>query len=52
MGERVNTAKLVPEQVRAIRAAEGKVRDLAVQFGISKSMVSYIRRGDNWRHVV
>jgi hypothetical protein len=51
-GERVNTAKLTADQVRAIRTTTGKVRDVAKVYGVSKSMVSYIRRGTNWRHVV
>lgn len=50
-GERVNTAKLTAEQALEIRAASGKVRDIAARYGISKSMVSYIRRGESWRHL-
>lgn len=50
-GEHVNTAKLTADEVREIRAAMGTVRDLAKAYGISKSMVSYIRRGEFWRHV-
>lgn len=51
-GVAVNTAKLTEEQVRAVRAMPGKVRDIAPLFGISKSMVSYIKRREHWKHVL
>ncbi len=50
-GERVNTAKLTVAQVRKIRAIGGKVRDVAKMFGVSKSLVSLIRRRESWAHV-
>lgn len=40
--------KLTPEKVRAIRKAEGMTKDIAVDFGISQSHCSRVRRGIRW----
>lgn len=50
-GTRHGRAKLTQEQVATIRAAAGKVRDIAASFGVSKSLVSMIRRGEIWGRV-
>lgn len=49
-GERVNTAKLSEEQVRAIRRDPRQQRVIAAQYGVSKSMIGNIKRGEAWRH--
>lgn len=51
-GERHGLAKLTADDVRAIRAATGVIhRELAQRFGISRTHVSAIRRGEAWSHV-
>lgn len=52
-GERNGQAKLTDAQVIAIRQIAGKVtqKELAHQFGVSESTVSYIVRGCRWSHV-
>lgn len=44
-------SKLNAEQVREIRAASGTNVAIARQFGVGKSMVSYIRNGSYWGDV-
>lgn len=43
--------KLIPEQVRAIRADPRPQSAIAKDFGISQVMVSCIKRGASWRYV-
>lgn len=50
-GERHHQAKLTEETIGAIRAASGTYLEIAQQFGISKTQVGNIRRGDQWTHV-
>ena len=50
-GEEVGTAKLTADSVRAIRSAKGRVRDIAPMFGVGKSTVSLIKRGEIWGHL-
>lgn len=50
-GEGHGAAKLTEEQVRAIRADPRKVRDIAPDYGIGKSTVSYIKTRKIWGHV-
>lgn len=53
-GERVNTAKLDAERVRAIRelrASGATLKEIAASAGISKSQASNIVNGRQWRHV-
>lgn len=54
-GEANGNAKLTEEQVREIRKryAEGGVAqwDLAVEYGVSSTPISYAIRGRNWKHV-
>ncbi len=47
--KRRTQAKLTLSQAREIRAAEGKLRDIAAQHGVSASLVSLIKRGRTWR---
>lgn len=47
-GERHNFAKLTAVQVREIRAASGKQVDIARDYGVSQSAVSYIKTNRNW----
>ena len=50
-GERCKSAKLVPEQVRAIRADTRGARAVAADYGINETTVSNIRACRRWRHV-
>lgn len=53
-GERVNTAKLTPSLVVAIRErAQGgeSARQIARSFGLNQSTISKILAGRTWRHV-
>jgi HNH endonuclease len=47
-GAKNGSAKLTQKQVDEIRNTTGKVRDIAIQYGIGKSQVSNIRRGASW----
>lgn len=47
-GEAHGMAKLTIAQVETIRASSTSLRELAAQFGVSKSLVSQVRRGDIW----
>ena len=54
-GERVPSHKLLPEDVRTIRAARragASVQELMGQFGISRKSVQNIVYGRVWRHVL
>jgi hypothetical protein len=53
-GEEQKDAKLTADAVRAIRArsrAGEQGKDLAADFGVSRSAISLILRGRTWRHV-
>ena len=50
-GERHPMVKLTESQVREIRAAGGKQREIAERYGVTQSNVSYIKRGASWGHV-
>lgn len=51
-GEKHGTAKLIPRQVRAIRASTKSHREIAKQFGVGKTVVGSIRQGIWWRHLL
>lgn len=51
-GEQNHGAKLSSEQVRAIRAANGTLREIATRFGSTLQNVSTIRSGRSWKHLV
>lgn len=48
-GERNGNAKLTADEVRKIRASEETLNILSGRFGVSMSMISCIKRGENWR---
>lgn len=52
-GEVHGRAKISEEDVIAIRAARGKVRqvDLAAHYGVHQTNISAIQRGELWKHV-
>lgn len=50
-GETSGRAKLTDDEIRTIRNTAGTLREIATPFGISRSQVSRIRRGEHWRHV-
>lgn len=50
-GHRVPGAKLNSDQIAAIRQDQRKQRDIAADYGISQSNVSFIKRGATWAHV-
>lgn len=50
-GERIGSAKLTEDQVRAIRKAVGSVRAIGREFGVSAETVSNIKRREAWTHV-
>jgi len=45
-------AKLTSDQVRAIRAATGRLTDIAKQFNITDSHAYLIRSGRTWKHLL
>jgi hypothetical protein len=49
VGEMNPAAKLTAKKARQIRAASGLQKDIAVRFGVSKSLVSAIKRGEIWK---
>ncbi len=49
-GEAQGTAKLTEADVRKIRAASGKQRDIAKEFGITQANVWSIRARKTWAH--
>lgn len=49
---RVNTAKLTENQVREIRSRTGTNVALALEYGVSNVMISYIRSGKNWKGLI
>ena len=52
-GEAHRSAKLTEQQVLYIRAAKEKTNaDICREFGISSSVVSNIRKGKTWRHLL
>ena len=50
-GEDCPWSKLTAEQVRIIRTSPRSARSLALEFGVSRSLASAIRRGKRWKHL-
>jgi hypothetical protein len=50
-GERINTAKLTEDDVRAIRNSTEPGIVLARRYGVSNAQISHIRRRKHWRHI-
>lgn len=48
-GERHGRAKITADEASEIRESSLTCREAARHYGISKSMVSYIRQGVNWK---
>lgn len=44
-------AKLTDNQVREIRASTLSHRELGRRFGVTHTMVGYIKRRQSWRHI-
>lgn len=51
-GTAQGTAKLKDEQVIAIRSMSGKQGDIAKIFGVHQSLISYIKSGKIWPHLL
>ena len=47
--KRETTAKLSQAEVDQIRVSDDKHEDLAARFGVTKSLIGRIRRGEMWR---
>lgn len=50
-GERSATAVLTAEQVMRILADDRSQRTLGREYGVCKSTIGYIKRGEYWKHV-
>lgn len=50
-GTMLSNAKLTNEEAVAIRAAVGTNKDVAKAFGVSATLVSYVRNRKAWKHV-
>lgn len=50
-GTEVNTNKLTPEQVLAIRADSRSGPQIARDYGVSKTLVNLIKKRKTWRHL-
>ena len=50
-GTRNGHAKLTVDQVKRIRAATGKQKEIAREYGVTRPLVSMIRANRIWRHV-
>jgi hypothetical protein len=48
-GESHGRAKLTADQVATIRGSSGSNQDIAVVYGVSKSLIAQIKRGDIWK---
>jgi hypothetical protein len=51
LGSRHWKAKITEEVARDIKHANGRVCDISRQYGVSRRVVSNIRRGLHWRHI-
>lgn len=50
-GERHPFAKLTAEDVQAIRISPERVADLAIRYGVNRSAIYQLRRGERWGHL-
>ena len=50
-GARINTVKLTPKQVLAIRDDDRPQRVIAREYGVCKSTIGYAKRGESWRNL-
>lgn len=51
-GERNGCAKLCEDDIRAIRLAEGTLREIGARYGIGAVSVLRIQRRERWKHVI
>lgn len=51
-GTAFSTAKLNDDKVRFIRASKLKLKELSEMFGVSQGVLSEVRRGLRWAHVI
>jgi hypothetical protein len=51
VGSRIAQSKLTEQEIPRIRSAGGRHDDIAEQFGVSRTQISRIKRGENWSHV-
>lgn len=50
-GQRVHSAKLTPDDVRAIRADPRPIREIASDYPVQAEMIRTIKRGAAWKQV-
>lgn len=50
-GEAHGSAKLTKDAVLDIRSSRRPLKDLALKYNVSLSMISKVRAGDNWSHI-
>lgn len=51
-GERISSAKLTADDVRAIRASNLSSRKAASYYGVSHTQIMNIRAGKSWKHLI
>lgn len=51
-GERHGSAKLSADDVRLIKSTDGKTRELARRFGVDRTIIMRVRRGQLWADVL
>lgn len=51
-GTRHGMARLTEDEVMAIRASSDKQNVIALRFGVHKALVSLIKRGKVWKHIM
>jgi hypothetical protein len=51
-GEKHGMSKLTETQVLQIRSSEGSLRSLAKMFGVSSPVISDIKNGKTWKHLL
>lgn len=52
VGERHGMAKLTKQQALEIRMSQGSEAQVAAKYGVSRTRVGFIRRGQNWKDEV
>jgi hypothetical protein len=50
-GHENGNAKLIPEQVLAIRSDQRSQSKIAIEYGVGQALVSKIKLGKLWRHL-
>jgi len=51
VGSKCGASKLTDDQVRNIRADNRYQKDIAKDFNVSRSLISYIKRNKSWKHI-